>query len=106
MNRETLLRAARARHHLLRFTAASALVLAFSLGLPPSNDAAAQVADISFDDASRIALSLVPGGRVESIERARRRAVIEVEVRDPQGLEHEIHIDASTGRVLSNLIDD
>lgn len=59
------------------------------------------------EEAGRIALERVPGGTIESIERDRHlgKLVYEVDVRAPDGREHDLTIDASDGRVLSEEID-
>ncbi len=63
---------------------------------------------ITIERAERIALERVPGGVVEEIERDRQlgKDVFEIEVRAPDGREHELVLDASDGRVLSEEIDD
>lgn len=82
-----------------------ALVVALTLSAAP---ALAQAARITFEDARRIALETVPGGHVESmeLEENRQPPVYEVEVRDAQGVEHELEIDASDGRVIRSETDD
>jgi uncharacterized membrane protein YkoI len=59
-------------------------------------------ANISFEEAEKIALEAVPGGKIVSIERETEwgRLVYEVEVVDQQGLEWEVVIDAADGKVL------
>jgi uncharacterized membrane protein YkoI len=82
--------------------AIAAGLLAFGVLAPMmAGRAAAQAREITMTDAERIALEHVPG-TVESIERDRDggAAVFEVEVRDAQGVEHEVVIDAASGRVL------
>ena len=81
-----------------------------TLTLTGGSAAAAPVAKpkITFEKAERIALGRVPGGVVEEIERDRHlgKDVYEVDVRAPDGREHEIVIDANDGTVLSEEIDD
>jgi uncharacterized membrane protein YkoI len=62
---------------------------------------------LTIEQAERIALERVPGGVVESVERDRRlgREVFEVDVRAPDGREHELAIDVIDGRVLAEVID-
>lgn len=64
--------------------------------------------DIGFERAREIALRHVPGAHVESIERdfEAGQLVYEVELRTPQGVEHELWIDARDGRVLRDEIED
>lgn len=88
---------------------AGALALALTAGMGFTASAAhAQDGLISIAEAERIALEHVPGGTIEEIERDRERGVIvyEVEVRAPNGVEHELVIDARTGRILRAEIDD
>jgi uncharacterized membrane protein YkoI len=63
---------------------------------------------ITMQDAERIALKRVPGGTIDEIEKDRHagRDVFEVEVRAPDGREHDLVIDALDGRVVSEEIDD
>lgn len=70
--------------------------------------AASTPTEISYDEAAQIALAEVPGGVVEEIERKVRRgkAIFEIEVRAPDGLEHELTIDAHDGEILDEEIDD
>lgn len=79
------------------------VALFFFAALPVS----AQSARISEDQARRIALQHVPNGTIEEIELDREdgRDVYEVEVRDPDGNEHDLEIDASTGAVLRAEVD-
>ena len=69
--------------------------------------APAKSSGISLERAARIALERVPGGVVEEIERDTEagKDVIDVEVRAPDGREHEIVIDAKDGTVVSEEID-
>lgn len=62
----------------------------------------ASSANISFEEAEKIALEAVPGGKIESIERETEwgRLVYEVEVLDPQGVEWDVVIDAADGKIL------
>lgn len=62
---------------------------------------------LTIEQAERIALERVPGGVVESVERDRRlgRDVFEIDVRAPDGREHELAIDAIDGKVLAEVID-
>lgn len=57
--------------------------------------------------AESIALARVPGGVVEQLERDHHmgKLVWDVEVRAPDGREHELAIDATDGKVLSEEID-
>ena len=83
-------------------TVIAAGLLSFAMVTPwVAGKAAAQAREITVTDAERIALEHIPG-TVESIERDRHQgaAVFEVEVRDAQGVEHEVLIDAASGRVL------
>ena len=63
---------------------------------------------ITLEKAERIALDRVPGGTITEIEidRHNGRKVFEVDVRASDGREHELVIDASDGRVLSEDIDE
>lgn len=85
---------------------ALSMVLGFGVG---GSLAAAQAAPrLAMEDARRIALEHVPGAQVESIEQDDEdgRVVYEVELRDPQGREHELVIDANDGTVLRTEVDD
>ncbi len=85
--------------------AALAAVLAAEVSV---HAAPAKKSEISIEKAARIALERVPGGVVEEIERDIElgKVVYEVDVRGPDGREHDIVIDASNGKVLSDRIDD
>lgn len=89
---------------------AAVVALSIALGFGAAHDfAGAQDSPrLGMEDARRIALQHVPGGRIESIELdyERGRAIYEVEVRDTQGREHELEIDANDGTVLRAEIDD
>ncbi|HET6583793.1 MAG TPA: PepSY domain-containing protein [Nannocystaceae bacterium] len=63
---------------------------------------------ITLEKAERIALARVPGGTITEIEIERHagRKVYEIEVRATDGREHDLVIDASDGRVISEDIDD
>ena len=85
-------------------------VLATALACSGSAAAAApqpKAKIITMEKAESIALERVPGGTIETIERDRELGVLvyEVEVRAPDGREHDITIDATDGRVLSDEID-
>jgi uncharacterized membrane protein YkoI len=69
---------------------------------------AAKPQQITMEQAEAIALKRIPGGVIESIERDRElgKLVYEVEVRAPDGRDHDLVIDAADGRVLSEEIDD
>ena len=69
--------------------------------------APAAPAKISIEKAERIAVAHVPGGVVEQIERDhhRGRPVFEVDVRAPDGREHELDIDATDGKIIAEEID-
>jgi len=62
----------------------------------------------TLQDAERIALTAVPGGIVQDIERERHLGgdVFDVEVLTPEGTEYEVIIDADDGRILSTRRDD
>ncbi|MBR1374513.1 MAG: PepSY domain-containing protein [Cardiobacteriaceae bacterium] len=64
--------------------------------------------NISRDQAKQIALTAVRGGRITDIDLENKRAAAyyEVEVRDARGNEHELKIDAQSGKVFSHKIDD
>ena len=64
--------------------------------------------NISRGQAKQIALTAVRGGRVTDIdlENKRGNAYYEVEVKDGRGNEHELKIDAQSGKVFSHKIDD
>ena len=86
-----------------------ALALALGLGLAGTTASAApEPAELTFAEIERIALAEIPGGVVEDIEREteRGRIVFEVEVRDPDGFEYELIIDAHDGEVLAQKSDD
>lgn len=59
-------------------------------------------ANISFEEAERIALEAVPGAKIESIERETEwgRLVYEVELLDQRGVEWDVVIDAADGKIL------
>lgn len=63
---------------------------------------------ITLERAERIALERVPGGTITEIEIDRHdgRKVFDVEVRATDGREHDLVIDASDGRILSEDVDD
>ena len=85
---------------------AMAMTMGFGVG---ASLAAAQAAPrLAMEDARRIALEHVPGAQVESIEldHERGRAVYEVELRDAQGREHELDIDANDGTVIRTEVED
>lgn len=89
--------------------AALAGILALALGAGAATAwAQAPAPRITMEQAVRIALDHVPDSTVESVERDVEGAVIvwEVEVRDTHGVEHEVIIDASSGRVIRVEIDD
>ncbi len=88
--------------------AGATLLFADAAVAAPSTPPAAKRNKISFEKAEKIALSRVPGGVVEEIEldQYAGRLVYEVEVRAPDGREHEIVIDAYDGRILAEKIDD
>lgn len=90
---------------------AIAMTVGFGAGgsLAAASQVSAQDAPrLTMEDARRIALEHVPGGRIESIELdyERGRAIYEVEVRDQQGREHELDIDANDGSVIRTEVDD
>ncbi|UJR79930.1 PepSY domain-containing protein [Sandaracinus amylolyticus] len=90
-------------------TAAVMLSMVVAFGAGGSIAAAQQAAPrVAMEDARRIALEHVPGGNVESIEQDHEdgRVVYEVEVRDAQGREHELVIDADDGRVIRTEVED
>lgn len=62
----------------------------------------------SFEQAIERTKREVPGGTVKSVERDFEygRAVIEVEILDKRGLEHELIFDAEDGTLLAHKIDD
>lgn len=62
---------------------------------------------IGLDEAARIALRLVPG-EVEAIDldRYRGKEVYEVEIRGTDHREHEVIVDAHSGEILHESIDD
>lgn len=65
-------------------------------------------AEITFERAKEIALGHVPGGVVESIELDRafgRGRVYEVDVRAPDGCEHELTLAARDGKLLERELD-
>jgi uncharacterized membrane protein YkoI len=68
----------------------------------------AQQAPLSLKDAETIALRVVPGGRVISVERDMEwgRSVFEVEMLDADGWEIDLLIDATDGQVLRQQRDD
>lgn len=90
--------------NIVRAALAGALALAIGTATMPAEG---QATRITIEQAARIALSYVPGV-VESIERDYERGVIvwEVEVRDTHGIEHEVIVDANTGRVIRIEVDD
>ncbi|CBL44427.1 conserved hypothetical protein [gamma proteobacterium HdN1] len=61
----------------------------------------------SFDVLDGIATGLHAGSTVKDadLDLEKGRYVYQVELRDAQGVEHEIDIDASTGEVLTNRVD-
>ncbi|AKF07483.1 hypothetical protein DB32_004632 [Sandaracinus amylolyticus] len=82
------------------------MMVAFALG---GGAAAAQSSPrLAMEGARRIAVEHVPGAQVESIEQDEEagRVVYEVELRDAQGREHELVIDANDGRVIRSEVDD
>jgi uncharacterized membrane protein YkoI len=89
----------------------SVVVTAILCGVPQAFAEAAPAkpkTSISLAQAERIALERVPGGTIEEAERDRHagREVYEIDVRDSQGRDHELVIDATDGRVISDVIDD
>jgi uncharacterized membrane protein YkoI len=75
---------------------------------PPAALAApATPTKISLARAEHLALRHVPGGVVEQIERDHHRGkpVYEIDVRAPDGREHELVIDATDGAILVEEID-
>lgn len=83
------------------------VVTAILCGVPQAFAAAAP-GPITAERAEAIALGRVPGGTVRECERDRDdgRDVFEVEVRDPSGRDHDIVIEASSGRIVSETLDD
>lgn len=67
----------------------------------------APASPITFAKAESIALARVPGGTVEDMEREHEkgRLVYEVEVRAPDGREHDITIDAKDGKIIDEHVD-
>jgi uncharacterized membrane protein YkoI len=62
---------------------------------------------VSIEQAVRSALGTVPGGRAESADLDDDdRRVWEVEVVTPDGKEHEVHVDATTGKAQAAPADD
>ena len=62
---------------------------------------------ITYDQAAKSAEQAVAGGRVVDVEfdHDRRGDHFEVEVRDAQGREYDVIVDAKTGKVLSSTLD-
>ena len=91
----------------MKFPHPSLLVAVCLLFTTPWNVVAAQT-DIARERAERIALELVPDATVESVERDEEDGVdvYEVELVTDDGVEHEVTIDAQTGRVLRVEVDD
>ena len=89
-------------------TATAGFVLARDLG----PDEALQLRDAgtieSFETLNAAALALHPGGRIEEseLEEEYGRYIYQLEVRDAQGVQWDIELDASNGQVLKNQQDD
>lgn len=70
----------------------------------------AQARLLSIDEVRAIALSTVPGGQDLEIElrtdAGGAQGLYEVELHDARGVEHELGIDATSGAVLYETIDD
>lgn len=82
--------------------AVALLLLGSSAAAAPTGTA------ITLEKAESIALARVPGGKVEESERDQEntKVVYEIEVRGPDGREHDFTIDAEDGRILSEEVDD
>lgn len=93
--------------NIIRVALAAVFALALGAGAATAS-AQARAPRITMEQAAQIAVDHVPGSFVESIEREYERGVLvyEVEVRAPDGVEHEVIIDANTGRVIRVEIDD
>lgn len=63
---------------------------------------------ISHDQAAQAAQNAVGGGYVNDVEFEHKlhRTYFDVEVRDNQGREYDVKIDAKTGKVISKHLDD
>jgi uncharacterized membrane protein YkoI len=61
-----------------------------------------------FDKLNAAALGQHPGGKLEEteLEEEYGRYIYQVEVRDPQGLQWDMALDASNGQILKNQQDD
>lgn len=61
-----------------------------------------------FDKLNATALGQHPGGKLEEteLEEEYGRYIYQVEVRDPQGLQWDMALDASNGQILKNQQDD
>lgn len=66
------------------------------------------LAKVTLAEAEQIALSAVPGGRLQEsdLEREDGFLVYDIEVMGPDGLEREFLIDAGNGKVLLQELDD
>lgn len=85
-----------------------AALMVFAMSFATTTALGQQARGITLQDAERIALQHFPGATVESVERDVKQgvAVYEVELRDDRGVEHEMIIDASDGRVIRTQEDD
>lgn len=85
-----------------------AAFMVFAMSFTAATALAQQARGITLQDAERIALQHFPGATVESVERDVKQgvSVYEVELRDDHGVEHEMIIDASDGRVIRTQEDD
>ncbi|MBF6326950.1 PepSY domain-containing protein [Nocardia transvalensis] len=63
---------------------------------------------VSMDQAVEKAKEAVPGGTVDSVDLDHERGTLvwEVDIDTPDGLEHEVQIDANNGNVIANHVDD
>lgn len=97
-------RTARALVMLLAFSFAPPALASPERRVAPGSTAAEAMASarVSLEQAEKIALQEVPGGRVLSIERDHEwgRPVFEVEMADADGWELELTIDATDGHIL------
>lgn len=91
-----------------RSLAVCASLAALLLGGTTAAAAAPKTSTISMEKADSIALARVPGGVVRESERDTEgtRVIYEIEVRAPDGRDHEFEIDGADGRIISEELDD
>lgn len=91
-------------------TLASTVTIAHARDLGP--DEALRLRDAgtirSFEELNETALAQHPGGRIEEteLEDEYGRYIYQIELRDAQGVQWDLELDASTGKLLKNHQDD